>query len=278
MSRSSAVFQRPSHGRASRRQGLSVGARCVFLVLLGCAGCASAPSDPEARIAYDEANDPIEPTNRTIFDANQFVDRNALKPVAEAYVDTVPPGIRHGLHNVLRNINEPRVGINDALQGNFDQAWATTQRFVVNTTIGGLGVFDVAQDWDLPHHDADFGQTLGVWGVGEGPFLELPLFGPSNPRDATGIVVGFLMDPFTYVTGGPISYVGYARVAATVLDERSARLADLDEIQKHSLDYYATLRSLYRQHRQDMVDQASGTRPAPGDGEAPAAPPEPAAP
>src|SRR5262249_20093624 len=80
----------------------------------------------------------------------------------------------------------------------------------------------------------------------------------SNPRDATGMVVDVLMDPFTYVTGGPISYVGYARMAATALDERSAHLADLDEIQKHSLDFYAALRSLYRQHPDDMIDQAGG--------------------
>jgi phospholipid-binding lipoprotein MlaA len=174
------------------------------------------------------------------------------------------------VHNVLNNINEPRVGINDVLQGNFDQAWVTTRRFAVNTTVGGLGIFDVAQDWGLPYHDADFGQTLGVWGVDEGPFIELPLFGPSNPRDTTGLVVGILMDPFTYLTGGPISYVGYARMAATVLDERSAHLADLDEIQKHSLDYYATLRSLYRQHRQDMVEQAKGVPSAPSAPSAPA--------
>ena len=276
---SSAVLQRPPrrHSDSANRR-ISTGACLAFLVLLACAGCATAPSDPEGRIAYDKANDPIEPTNRAIFDANQFVDHNALKPVAEAYVDTVPDGARRGLHNVLTNINGPRVGINDMLQGNFDRAWVTTQRFVVNTTVGGLGIFDVASDWDLPYHDADFGQTLGVWGLEDGPYLQLPLFGPSNPRDATGMVVDILMDPFTYVTGGPISYVCYARMAATVLDERSAHLADLDEIEKNSLDYYASLRSLYRQHRQDMVEQAGGAPAKLDDGEPPAEPDTPPTP
>ena len=264
MSNASTARRRPGRGRYR-------GAPAALLLLLACAGCAGSPAGP---VASDHANDPIEPANRAVFAANQFVDHNALKPAAEAYVAVVPDGVRHGVHNVLTNINEPKVAINDALQGNFDQAWVTTRRFAVNTTVGGLGVFDVAQDWDLPHHDADFGQTLGVWGVGEGPYLELPLFGPSNPRDALGTVVGFLMDPFTYVTGGPISYVGYARLAATVLDERSAYLGKLDDIEKNSLDFYATRRSLYRQHRQDMVERAGGPPAAVDAGDIPDAPAE----
>jgi phospholipid-binding lipoprotein MlaA len=244
-----------------------VRAAAVATALL-VAGCATPPTDPEERIAYDEANDPMEPLNRVIFERNRTVDRNVLRPVAQAYVDLVPDDVRHGVHNVLANFDEPFVTVNLALQGNFDQAWTTVERFAVNTTAGGLGVADVASGWDLPHYDADFGQTFGVWGIGEGPYLMLPLFGPSNPRDAAGLLVGFLLDPLNYV-GGPIATsVSVARFGLKVVDRRSAHLADLDELERNSLDYYATLRSLYRQRRGALIDRAKGS-----DGGSPGAPP-----
>jgi phospholipid-binding lipoprotein MlaA len=227
-------------------------------LLLGLAACATEPTDPTAKAAFHEANDPIEPTNRAIFDANEYVDRNALKPVAEAYKDNVPEGVQHSVHNVLSNLNEPGVTLNELLQGNFSEAWDTTQRFVVNTTLGGLGLFDVATDWDLPHRDADFGQTLAVWGVDEGPYLMLPLFGPSNPRDAVGTAVTMLMDPLAWVAFPGVVAVNATRFAGGAVDQRSAHIEDLDEIKRNSLDYYATLRSLYRQTRTDMVDRAEG--------------------
>jgi phospholipid-binding lipoprotein MlaA len=234
----------------------------ALALLLGLAACASEPTDPTAKAAFKEANDPIEPTNRAIFDANMYVDRNAIKPVAEAYKENVPEGVQHSVHNVVTNLNEPGVGLNQLLQGNVTEAWDTTQRFFVNTTLGGLGVFDVATDWDLPHRDADFGQTLGVWGVDEGPYMMLPFFGPSNPRDAVGTAVTMLMDPLAWVAFPGVIALNATRFAADAVDQRSAHLDDLDEIQRNSLDYYATLRSLYRQHRTDMVDQAEGKPPS----------------
>jgi phospholipid-binding lipoprotein MlaA len=252
---SSRAARRSARLEAGRRPAPDLLRPAALALLLGLGACASEPTDPAARVAYNETNDPLEPTNRAIFDANQFLDRNALKPVAQAYKENVPEEVQHGVHNALTNLNEPVTGINQALQGNFDYAWDTTQRFVVNTTLGGLGIFDVATDWDLPHRDADFGQTLAVWGVDDGPYLMLPLFGPSNPRDTVGIVVDILMDPLTWVGTPAVTALNYARFGATVIDERSAHLADLDELQKNSLDYYAALRSLYRQHRADMVNQ-----------------------
>jgi phospholipid-binding lipoprotein MlaA len=230
--------------------------RAALALALCCAGCATPPTDPEARVAYDEANDPLEPTNRVLFERNRFLDRTVLKPIAKAYVETVPDGVRHGVHNVLVNLDEPLVTVNHALQGNFDRAWTTLQRFAVNSTAGGLGVFDVASGWDLPHREADFGQTFGVWGIDEGPYLMLPLLGPSNPRDAAGILLTFLLDPLNYFGGPVATSVAFARLGLTVLDRRSAHLADLDEIERNSLDYYATLRSLYRQRRADLIDEA----------------------
>jgi phospholipid-binding lipoprotein MlaA len=118
----------------------------AIVSILCLVACASVPTDPEARAAYEQANDPAEPTNRTIFAANQFVDRNALRPVARAYDDYVPGRVRKGLHNFVSNLKEPGIAVNDVLQANFSRAWNTTQRFVINSTVGGAGLFDVASD------------------------------------------------------------------------------------------------------------------------------------
>jgi phospholipid-binding lipoprotein MlaA len=139
------------------------GHSCAVSALLVIAACAHVPSDPAARADDNKVDDPAESTNRAVFGANQTVDRNALKPVAAAYRDHVPAGARQSVHNFASNLGEPKVLVNDLLQGNVRRAWNTTQRFVVNSTIGGAGFFDVADDFGLPHHTADFGQTFGVW-------------------------------------------------------------------------------------------------------------------
>jgi phospholipid-binding lipoprotein MlaA len=143
-------------------------------MVLALGACAAVPTDPMARSVYDEANDPAEPTNRVIFDGNQWVDRYALQPAARAYQDHVPGGIRNGLRNFSQNLKAPVVLVNDVLQGNMSRALTTTQRFVINTTVGWAGLFDIASGWNLPAHQADFGQTLGVWGIGPGPSVQLP--------------------------------------------------------------------------------------------------------
>src|SRR5260221_8132059 len=127
----------------------------AIVSILFLVACASVPTDPEARAEYEHANDPAEPTNRAIFAGNQFVDRNALKPVAQTYTDNVPDRVRQSLHNFLGNLGEPVVGANHLLQGNVDRAWTSVQRFTVNSTLGGAGFFDVATDWSRPHTHAD---------------------------------------------------------------------------------------------------------------------------
>jgi phospholipid-binding lipoprotein MlaA len=126
----------------------------------------------------------------------------------------------------------------------------------VNSTVGVVGVFDVANKWGLPPHKADFGQTLGVWGVGEGPFVELPLLGPSNARDAVGTVVDMAMNPLTFVGGAPATYASIGTGGANFVDMRAQHLHDLDELERNSLDYYASLRSVYRQHREADINAA----------------------
>ena len=234
----------------------------VAVLLVGLAACASAPSDPDARASYDRANDPAEPTNRVIFAGNQWLDRNALQPVARAYKNHLPDRVQKSLHNVTRNLKAPVVLMNDTLQANFGRAWTTTQRFAVNSTIGGAGLFDVATDWDLPSHDADFGQTFGVWGIGPGPTLQLPLLGPSNVRDAAGIGVGFVADPLNYLPGSAIQTIQLAGAGVGAIDQRAEMLSATDELEKTSVDYYAAIRSAYAQRRAALVEEGKAGSPS----------------
>ena len=172
-----------------------------------------------------------------------------LHRVAQAYVDHVPRPVREGVHNVVQNLQEPATVVNDLLQGHVGEAWQSVRRLAVNTTVGAGGVVDVAKMWGLPPHSADFGETLAIWGVHEGPFVELPLLGPSNPRDAVGTVVDLALNPLSYVGGAPATYASVAAGGANVVDARARHLKDLDELERNSLDYYAELRSVYRQHR-----------------------------
>lgn len=228
-------------------------------LLLCCSGCAATSRGSTA--AADEAdteNDPAEPVNRAIFKANVAADHAVMKPVAQAYSDHVPEGVQKGIRNVVQNLKEPAVAVNDVLQGNVKQAWQSVQRLAVNSTVGVGGIFDVAEKLGVPAHKADFGQTLAVWGVKEGPFVELPLLGPSNARDAVGTVVDMAMNPLTFVGGAPATYAGVATGGANVVDTRAQHLRDLDELERNSLDYYATLRSVYRQHREAQINAAKG--------------------
>ena len=222
---------------------------------LALVACAQAPADPAARAEFERNNDPAEPTNRAIFGANQFVDRNALRPVARTYATYVPGAVRRGLHNFVSNLEEPSTAVNDVLQGNVSRAWNTTQRFVVNTTVGGAGLFDIATDWHRPHHQADFGQTLGVWNIAPGPAVQLPLFGPSNVRDTVGKVGGLILDPLTFVGGSTLSTVTAVSGGVGVVDGRSRLLSTTDSLERSSLDYYATLRSVMAQRRASLVAQ-----------------------
>ncbi|MGE0116500.1 MAG: VacJ family lipoprotein [Dongiaceae bacterium] len=263
-------------------------AAALSLALL--AGCATAPSpdDPDALAAYEEANDPLEPMNRYFFELNYAADELLLKPLAGWYYIGLPDFAQDGVRNVLRNLRSPIVLANDLFQGETERAGITVGRFLVNSTLGLGGLFDIASRMDLEYHDEDFGQTLAVHGVDEGPYLVLPLFGPSNPRDATGRVVDMLFDPLTYIgLFGGVDNIGLAAGLVDGVDLRARNLKTLDEIRRGSLDYYATLRSLYRQRRADEINNGElppqgigpefGLVPGPETSERPAAPPRAAA-
>ncbi len=215
--------------------------------------CAHPPAGTEARAEYEQKNDPAEPTNRVIFQGNKFVDDNAIKPVARAYQEHMPSRVKKSVHNFTSNLGQPTVALNDVLQGNFSRSWNTIQRFVINTTVGGAGLFDVATDWDRPGHSADFGQTLGVWGIGPGPSVQLPLLGPSNVRDTVGKVVDIVANPVGLIPGGTIATVDTAAKAAGVVDGRARALGATDSLERDYLDYYAASRSAVAQRRAALV-------------------------
>ena len=229
---------------------------CAAATALAAAGCATVPeNDPEALAAYEEANDPLEPMNRYFFEVNYALDELFLKPIAGWYYIALPNPAQDGVRNFLRNLSSPVILANDLFQGETDRAGTTLIRFLVNSTIGIAGLIDVAGEMGYPYHDEDFGQTLAVHGADEGPYLVLPLLGPSNPRDVGGRVVDIFLDPLTYITYGNdnLAELMYVRAGLTVVDARARNLKTFDEIRAGSLDYYATIRSLYRQRRNDAI-------------------------
>ncbi len=244
---------------AHRLVGLAVAA----LMAVAAAGCATPPdpSDPEAYAEFKALNDPLEPLNRTVFGFNQAIDAMFLRPFADFYRLLLPAPFREGVHNVLANLRSPVILANDLLQGEVDRAGTTTGRFLINSTLGVGGLCDWATDFGLPRHNEDFGQTLAVWGSPEGPFLMLPVIGPSNPRDAVGLAVdSFILDPFGLMSTLDMApewmvTMQYVRYGATLVDERSQNVEELDDLQKSSLDFYAALRSLYRQYRTSEIWQ-----------------------
>jgi phospholipid-binding lipoprotein MlaA len=222
----------------------------ALVPLLSVASCATPPSDPEARAQFEATNDPLEPVNRDIFAFNQFFDRVLFKPLAKGYRTVVPEFGRDAIRHFLDNLGEPVVFANNVMQGQFRRADHSAGRFIINSVAGVGGIFDVATRSGLEPESGDFGQTLYSWGVPDGPYLVLPILGPSNPRDAIGMGVGAYMDPFSYLAADYGAEVAtYSRWAATGIDERSRHIEDLDELQRNALDFYAELRSLFRQHR-----------------------------
>jgi phospholipid-binding lipoprotein MlaA len=264
---------RPSLARRIARRLLSP-ARWICAGLIGSAlafpACAQeawnpfsrAPRDPIEQGRVDSDNDPAEAINREIFKANKFFDDVILKPVARAYVEDVSPELRRSIHNFTNNVGEPVVFANDVLQGNVERAWNTTQRFAVNTTIGTLGFVDVADTWGRPHHYADLGQTLAVWGIAAGPAVQIPILGPSNLRDAFGLATTSLAGTFALqgTTGSIVSYTEFGATGVDDIDYRSKLLPNTDALEKNSKDLYASLRLIKAQLRAKLVEEGKAGR------------------
>lgn len=226
----------------------------AFGVLALATGCNLPPpaSDPEARAEYFETNDPLEPLNRVTHTVNDAVDTMLVRPAAEAYRLLVPPPIRAGVGNFLDNLLLPRTAVYDVLQGNPKKAGDAVARFAINSTIGVLGIFDFATDMGYPAQFEDFGQTMAVWAgtTNGGPYIVLPLLGPSNVRDTAGRAVDFFTDPWGYLgQGDTVEALRIARIGVQTIDTREALIEPLDALRASSIDYYAAVRSAYVQQR-----------------------------
>jgi len=230
----------------------------ILAATLAMTACADVPKPSgSAQANYDSANDPIEGVNRTIFDVNDFLDRLLIRPIAELYRATIPPGIRDRVANVLSNMREPVIFANNLMQGEFSRAGVTAERFAINTTIGIGGAWDWANEWKLYQQVGDFGQTLYTWGFGSGPYLVLPLFGPSDVRDAIGLGVDSAISPWQYLADmGPSQTYWefqYVDIGMDGVTRREQNIEGLDALRKGSLDFYAQMRSVYRQYRDKQL-------------------------
>ena len=203
----------------------------------------------------DDVNDPLESINRAIFNFNEFILDLLLRPVADLYKDNLPAVFRTGVKNFITNLSTPVTVGNHLLQGEPDEALRSVGRMMANTIVGIGGLVDVADELGAPGRNEDFGQTLGVWGVDEGIYLVLPIFGPSNPRDLVG---KFIVDPYFDATGYWISNtdedaIDWSLKATGGVSEYAEVIDELGQIKKTSVDYYAAIRSLYRQKRKSEI-------------------------
>lgn len=206
-----------------------------------------------------DVNDPLEPMNRVVFRADLALDRVLIKPAAKTYRTVVPVPVRNAVRNFYDNAHGPVSFGNALLQANWSRARDTAGRFAVNSTLGIGGLFDPASGMGLKQYDEDFGQTLGTWGLGEGPYLVLPVIGPRPPRDAVGMVADHFMDPLTYVLPSGNLPLSLAIRGLDVVDKRSRRIESIDTMERTSLDFYAATRSAYRQKRRaEILNQESG--------------------
>jgi phospholipid-binding lipoprotein MlaA len=205
-------------------------------------GCATGPQTNPA--------DPLEPLNRSVFRFNDTLDENVLKPVATGYRDYTPSLVQTGVRNVFNNFSDVSAVLNNGLQLKGRQAASSLMRVVVNSTVGVYGLFDVATAIKLERYPEDFGQTLGYWGVRSGPYLVLPLLGPSTVRDTAGLPVDWQVDP---VNNERIAHFGPETQILRIVDKRASYLAAGNMLNEASIDKYAFLRDAYLQRRRSQI-------------------------
>jgi phospholipid-binding lipoprotein MlaA len=219
-------------------------------------------ADPHFDDLYDEGEeteevrdyDPLEPMNRAFFAFNRGLDFVLIEPITRGYEFVVPEPARDALFRAFRNVNSPVIFVNDLLQLRFRDAAETAGRFLLNSTLGAGGLFDAGRELGWEHHDSDFGQTLGRYGVASGPYLVVPLLGPSSLRDGIGQIIDGLFQPLTYLIGpGQLLTVALPIGGGRGLTLRSHHSEELEALEESSVDFYAAMRSAYLQARRAKV-------------------------
>ena len=227
------------------------------------AAAAPAPAASAAPASGDtlpeEIDDPLEDVNRAIFEVNDVIDRFLLRPIAWVYGEIMPAPLKTAVNNGYDNVRAPIRLANDVLQLDFEGAGDTLARFAINSTLGAVGLFDVASRMGIPPHPADFGQTLYHYGVGAGPYIVVPLLGPSTVRDGVGTVADTFLHPFTYILDDTTNL---ELLGGRVVTTREKLIEPLDKLREGSVDYYATLRSAYYQDRAVALRKGSAPPPA----------------
>jgi phospholipid-binding lipoprotein MlaA len=215
----------------------------LLLIGLLVSGCATVQGPRDEK-------DPFESFNRATYEFNDSFDRHILKPVAKGYDKIMPSQVNNSISNLFSHLDDVLVIINDILQLKFEQTLSDIGRFTFNSTFGLLGLFDVASHMDLPKHKEDFGQTLGHWGVGPGPYLVLPLLGPSTMRDGPSLLVDWQMDPIAYIED---TNTRWATIGLEAVDTRAGLLRASRILDTAALDPYVFLRDAYLQQRNNLV-------------------------
>ncbi|HYN11463.1 MAG TPA: VacJ family lipoprotein [Burkholderiales bacterium] len=214
----------------------------ILLLGLIVAGCA-ATGDRDPR-------DPWEPMNRAVYKFNDVVDEAVAKPVARAYRKALHSEIRARIGNFFSNLADPFIGVNNFLQGKLEEGFQDWVRFAFNSTIGLLGIHDVASDMGYEKHNEDFGQTFGRWGAGSGPYLMLPFFGPSNVRDGVGFALDSYVDPMQVIDPSDLRTALYG---TRLIDTRAGLLDASSLMEEAALDRYIFLRDAYLQRRRSLI-------------------------
>ncbi len=216
---------------------------CIALLLALLSGCASTGD-------YRDPRDPLEGYNRVMYQVNDTLDRALMKPLARGYNTITPAPLNRGISNFFGNLADVTSAINNLLQFKLQRAASDVGRVAFNTTIGLLGFIDVASNMNLPKYGEDFGQTLGVWGFGPGPYIVLPLLGPSSTRDTVGVVAGWFTDPVRYIRRNRLRY---GLVALRLVDKRASLLGASRVMEEAALDPYQFMRDAYLQKRHHDV-------------------------
>ena len=228
-------------------------AASLFASPVSAANDSGTVEDPNAP-GVSEISDPFEGVNRVLFFIHDGLDTMILRPVSVAYTTFIPQPIRKGVDNFMSNVATPVTLSNDLLQGEWERASVTTKRFVINSTVGLGGLVDYAAKQGLPKHTEDFGQTLAVHGVGSGPYIFVPVLGPSTPRHLVGRAVDLLADPWTYILYNQKRLIRLAPTAIVAVQARGEGDSALNSVKETSGDYYSSIKNLYSQSRRNAIN------------------------